>query len=154
MAKKLSFININPNVMLPTTHMSLDMVFLRRQIGKFINDARVILRHNPKLGNAIAMALPGATAFYWCCTYKKAMMTLLRLYAIAAAAASPTLIDEALASKNALAIMNDAGLRANIGQRGRLAGGFLSYLAPVLISGSLGNALGNVSDDYTALYDL
>ena len=29
-----------------------------------------------------------------------------------------------------LAIMNDAGLRATAGQRGRLAGGYLSYLAP------------------------
>ena len=74
--------------------------------------------------------------------------------AIAAAAASPTLIDEALASKNALAIMNDAGLRASLGQRGRLAGGYLSYLAPVLIAGSLGNAAGNLVDDYTAVYDL
>ena len=51
------------------------------------------------------------------------------------------LIDEALASKNALAIMNDAGLRANMAQRGRLAGAYMSYLAPVLIAGSVGNAL-------------
>ena len=79
---------------------------------------------------------------------------LIGVAAIAAAAASPTLVDEALASKNALAIMNDAGLRANLGQRGRLAGGYLSYLAPVLLAGSVGNAVGNYADDYTALYDL
>ena len=45
-------------------------------------------------------------------------------------------------------------MKATAGQRGRLAGAFLSYLAPVLIAGSVGNAAGNWADDYTALYDL
>ena len=50
--------------------------------------------------------------------------------------------------------MQDAGTRASLGQRGRLAAGYLSYLAPVLLAIQLATALGNVADDYTALYDL
>ena len=50
--------------------------------------------------------------------------------------------------------MQDAGMRANLGQRGRLAGGYLSYLAPVLLAGSVGNIVGNAADEYTAVYDL
>ena len=152
--KEVSFININPNA--DAAYYAHELghgVSQKTKAGKFINDAKRLLRHNPKLGNAIAMALPGATAFTGA-ALQEGNDDLAASLAIAAAAASPTLIDEALASKNALAIMNDAGLRANLGQRGRLAGGYLSYLAPVLISGSVGNALGNVADDYTALYDL
>ena len=74
--------------------------------------------------------------------------------ALAAALASPSLVDEALASKNALAIMNDAGMRATAGQRGRLAGAYMSYLAPVLLAGGVGTAVGNLADDYTAIYNL
>ena len=48
--------------------------------------------------------------------------------ALGALAAAPTLVDEALASKNALAIMKEAGMPATIGQRGRLAGAYGTYL--------------------------
>ena len=59
---------------------------------------------------------------------------LLGSIALAAGLASPTLIDEALATKNALAIMDTAGMRATLGQRGRLAAGYMTYLAPVLLA--------------------
>ena len=39
--------------------------------------------------------------------------------ALAAAIASPRLVDEALATKNALSIMDSAGMRASLGQRGK-----------------------------------
>lgn len=152
--KDVSFININPAIDSSIyAHELGHGVSQKTKIGRLVNDARHMLRKNPKLGNALAMALPGATAITGA-ALQEGDDDLAASLAIAAAAASPTLIDEALASKNALAIMNDAGLRANLGQRGRLAGGYLSYLAPVLLAGSVGNALGNVADDYTALYDL
>ena len=66
--------------------------------------------------------------------------------ALAAATQLPTLIDEGLATKNGLAIMDLAGSRASLGQRGKLAGGFASYLMPALIAGSAGNFIGNQLD--------
>ena len=60
---------------------------------------------------------------------------------------SPTLIDEALATKNALAIMEKSGQRANLRQRGRLAGGFLTYLGAPIMTGTLGNFIGNQFDE-------
>ena len=66
--------------------------------------------------------------------------------AVAALSAAPTLIDEGLATKHGLAIMNKAGVRANLGQRGKLAGGLLSYLAPAVIAGAAGNTVGNLLD--------
>ena len=61
-------------------------------------------------------------------------------------AAAPTLADEALATRQGLAIMDKAGIRADLGQRGRLAGGLLSYLAAPIIAGTAGNIAGNMLD--------
>jgi len=152
--KEVSFININPNA--DAAYYAHELghgVSQKTKIGKLVNDAKRLLKNNPKYGGALGMALTGALPVVGS-ALQEGDDDLAASLAIAAAAASPTLIDEALASKNALAIMNDAGLRASLGQRGRLAGGYLSYLAPVLIAGSLGNFAGNLVDDYTALYDL
>ena len=147
-------ISINPNIDASYyAHELGHAVSQKNKVGAFVDKARHALQSNPKLGNALAMALPGVTAFTGS-ALQEGDDDLASSIAIAAAMASPTLIDEALASKNALAIMNDAGLKANMAQRGRLAGAYMSYLAPVLIAGSVGNAVGNVADDYTALYDL
>ena len=124
----------------------------KTKIGRFMNDARHKIAGNPKLGNAIAMALTGGSAAT-VAALQEGNDDLAGSIALAAAVASPELIDEALASKNAPAIMENAGMRANRGQRGRLAGGFLSYVAPVVIAGSVGNTVGNLVDDYTALYN-
>lgn len=67
--------------------------------------------------------------------------------AMAYAASAPEILDEALASKNALAIMDTAGMRATAGQRGRLAGGMLSYLGAPLLLGASTNLVGNQFDD-------
>ena len=122
-------------------------------MGKAVNDARHLTRNNPKLARALAYALPAAVAGTGA-ALQEGDDDLIASLAIAAAVGAPTLIDEALASKNALAIMNNAGMRATLGQRGRLAGGFLSYVAPLIISGSVANTVGNQIDDYTALYNL
>ena len=152
--RQASFISINPNA--DAAYLAHELghgVSQKTKAGKLVNDAKRLLKNNPKFGGALGMALTGALPVAGA-ALQEGDDDLAASLAIAAAAASPTLVDEALASKNALAIMNDAGLRASLGQRGRLAGGYLSYLAPVLIAGSLGNAAGNLVDDYTALYDL
>ncbi len=152
--RPVSIVNINPNV--DRSYFAHELghgVSQQTKIGNFINNARHFGNANPALARALRIALPGALAGTGA-ALQAGDDDLAASLAIAAAAASPTLIDEALASKNALAIMQDAGMRATPGQRTRLAGGYLSYLAPVIIAGSVGNALGNVVDEKTALYDL
>ena len=66
--------------------------------------------------------------------------------ALAALTSAPVLADEALATINAQQIMDKAGLRTSLGQRGKLAGGLLSYLAAPVIAGAAGNVVGNQLD--------
>ena len=151
---EVSNIRINPNADASTyAHELGHGVSQKTKIGKFVNDTRHKIAKNPMLAKAItgslAIGVPSVAA-----ALQEGDDDLAGSIGLAAALASPTLIDEALASKNALAIMNDAGIRANLGQRGRLAGGYLTYLAPVLLAGAAGNIVGNMADDYTALYDL
>ena len=108
------------------------------------------LRANPKLAMAVAAAtglIPmGAAALTpGDDDYDEAMLGTLAL-------ASPTLIDEALATKNGLAIMQNSGTRASLGQRGKLAGGYLSYLAGPLVAASIGTAIGNQFDENVPQY--
>ena len=63
------------------------------------------------------------------------------------ALASPTLIDEALATNRGLAIMKQAGMPATARQRGRLAGAYGTYLAAPLVASLVGNVAGNVIDE-------
>lgn len=62
------------------------------------------------------------------------------------ALSSPALIDEALATKNAIQIMKKAGRPPTMGQYGRMAGGYLTYLAAPIAAGTFGNFLGNQLD--------
>lgn len=152
--RDVSLININPNV--DASYYAHELghgVSQKTKAGAFINNARHVINNNPKLGRALGIALAGAVPAVGA-ALQEGDDDLAGSIGLAAAMAAPELIDEALASKNALAIMKGAGMPATAGQRGRLAGAYLSYLAPVIISGSVGNALGNVADDYTALYDL
>lgn len=152
--QNVSHVRINPNI--DRSYYAHELghgISQKTKAGKFVNDARHKLQANPKLGKALGFALAGSVPAV-AAALQAGDDDLAGSIAIAAAIASPTLVDEALATKNALAIMQDAGMRATAGQRGRLAGGYLSYLAPVLLAGSVGNMVGNVADDYTALYDL
>ncbi len=149
-----SYIQINPNA--DAAYYAHELghgISQKTDAGRFINNARHITRNNPALAKALHHALPAALAVGGA-ALQEGDDDLIASLAIAAAAGAPRLIDEGLATKNALAIMNNAGMRANLGQRGRLAGGYLSYLAPIIIAGSVGNSVGNMADDYTALYDL
>ena len=76
------------------------------------------------------MTLPGAAA-----VLEAGDDDMDSLMAIAALATTPTMIDEGLATMHGLDIMNKAGTRATLGQRGRLAGGLPSYMAPALLMG-------------------
>lgn len=146
-----SIININPNN---------SAEYLAHELGHHITDQTDIgnmissLRRNPKL--AIAMGASGG--FLGVPLVQSALQEgdddIAEGIAASALFASPVLIDEALATKNALAIMKDAGMPATMGQRARLAGGYLSYATIPLINGMGGNMIGNVLDDHTAIYDL
>lgn len=152
--KERSTIHINPNTdRAYFAHELGHAVAQKTDVGNFVNQAKRTMRKNPKLGISLATALgyslPAVTS-----ALQEGDDDFLESIALAAAVHSPTLVDEALATKNGLAIMNDAGMRATAGQRGRLAGGYLTYLAPVILAGAAGNVVGNVADDYTAVYDL
>tara|TARA_R100001129_G_C5298569_1_gene241867 strand:- start:629 stop:1405 length:777 start_codon:yes stop_codon:yes gene_type:complete len=67
--------------------------------------------------------------------------------ALAYAINAPTLLDEAFASGEGLGIMKRAGSPATLGQRGRLAGAFLSYLLQPTVSALAANAAGNFLDE-------
>lgn len=142
-------VSINPN-------SARDL--LAHEMGHHITDNTKIghmvanLRHNPKLTNALKGAVIGLPFLQ--SALQEGDDDAVSGVALAAALSAPTLIDEGLATKNALAIMKDAGMPATAGQRGRLAGAYLSYAAAPLIAGLGGNVVGNVVDDYTAVYNL
>jgi len=149
-----SIININPNA--DSAYYAHELghgISQTTDIGQFVHQARHLTRLNPALAKAIRRSLPAVLAGTGA-ALQEGDDDLIASLAIAAAASAPTLIDEGLATKNALAIMDNAGMRAKLGQRGRLAGGYLSYLAPAIIAGSLANNVGNMVDEHTALYDL
>jgi len=103
------------------------------------------MRMNKKLGLAIAIAsgtvpIGAAVMTPGDDEYDEAMLGTMAL-------ASPVIINEALASKNGLAMLKDAGMPANAGQKARLAGALLSYIGAPLIAGSVGTAIGNQFDE-------
>jgi hypothetical protein len=147
-------VNINPNVDNSLYAHELGHITSRQtKPGRFVANIRDAMARNPKLGKALAYSLaigvPGVGA-----AMQEGDDDLAESLALASAMASPVLIDEALATKNGLAIMEQAGQRATAGQRGRLATAYLSYALPALLAGTIGYGIGNVADDYTALYDL
>ena len=131
---------------------------LAHEFGHHISDNTELghkianLRHNPKTAKALAGAVLGLPFLQ--SALQAGDDDAASGVAIAALLSSPTLIDEALATKNGLAILEDAGMKATAAQRGRLAGAYLSYAAAPVVAGLVGNTVGNVVDDYTALYDL
>ena len=100
--------------------------------------------NDPKLSNALIAALalaPGTATALIPGDDDAAAATML-----AGVAAAPILADEFMASNTALRMMETAGNRASLGQRGKLAGSFLSYLAPVIGTGLISGAAGNLFD--------
>jgi len=135
-------ININPNA---------DRSYLAHELGHVASDQTDIgslirsARSNPKMKRALLgslLLLPGAAAALTPGDDDYAASTALALVA-----SSPAIADEILASKNGLAIMKDAGMKATMGQRARLAGGLMTYLGPALLAGASGNFVGNMFDE-------
>jgi len=135
-------IKINPNA---------DRSYLAHELGHVASDQTDIgslirsARSNPKMKRALLgslLLLPGAAAALTPGDDDYAASTALALVA-----SSPAIADEILASKNGLAIMKDAGMKATMGQRARLAGGLMTYLGPALLAGASGNFVGNMLDE-------
>lgn len=135
-------LNINPNV---------DRAILAHELGHVASDQTKVgnmirsARNNPKLTKMLgAAALLGAGG--------SAALTsgdddLALSVAAAYAGAAPIIADEILASKNGLAMLDTAGMRASLGQRGRLAANLMSYLGAPLLLGTSANFAGNLMDD-------
>ena len=135
-------VRINPNA---------DRAYFAHELGHVASDQTDIghivrnLRDNPALSRSLlAAALIGGGGAAVLTPGDDDLETGL---ALSYAAALPTLIDEGLATKNGLAIMDHAGMRATLGQRGRLAGAYLSYVASPLVGAMAINAGGNLFDE-------
>jgi len=135
-------ISINPNA---------DRAYLAHEMGHLASQQTDVghlvatLRENPKLKTALLGAMvtvPGVAA-----ALEAGDNDMDSSIALAALATAPTIVDEAMATGNGLAIMNKAGLRASLGQRGKLAGGLMSYLAAPILAGAAGNTVGNIFDE-------
>jgi len=137
-------VSINPNV---------DNSFFAHELGHIASDRTNlghivrVLRDNPKLAAALKGAqyiAPGAAAFAIEGTDDADEALALGLLA-----AAPTLADEAMATRQGLGLMQDAGMRATPGQRARLAGGLLTYMGAPIVAALGGNVVGNaLGQDY------
>ncbi len=135
-------IGINPNA---------DRAYLAHEMGHLASQQTDVghlvasLRENPKLKTALMGAMltvPGVAA-----ALEAGDDDMDSSIALAALASAPTIVDEALATRQGLAIMDKAGMRASLGQRGKLAGGLLSYIAAPLLIGASANTVGNIFDE-------
>lgn len=138
-------ININPKTDEAFFAHELGHVTSRQTpAGGFVRDIRDSIGKNPNLRNALigaSIITPGAAAIL-----EEGNDDLDSSLAIAAALQMPTLIDEGMATRQGLKIMDNAGRRASLGQYGKLAGGLLNYLAPAALAGLGANAVGNMLD--------
>ena len=134
-------ININP--MADRAYYAHELGHLASQqsdVGYLVNQ----LRQNPKLAKAAGISLLGLPVV--ASALEAGDDDLDTSIALAALSSAPVLADEALATYHGQRIMDKAGLRTSLGQRGKLAGGLLSYMAVPVLAGVGGNMLGNVID--------
>ena len=141
---------INPNVDRVYGAKALgQMLSQQTALGKATSKTRQAIINfqaaNPKLAKAMMVATGAVPAIYSAATPGDEDTD--EALALAMIPALPALVDESLHTGHALNIQNKAGLRMNMGQRGKLAGNLLSYLAPAVIAGSAGNMIGNILDE-------
>lgn len=133
---------INPNLDESAFFHELGHIASRQgRLGSFVRTMRDNPQLTKALGQAAMIAPLGAAALI------PGDDDMAASVALSLAAASPTLIDEAMASQNALNMMKNTGNRATMGQRGRLAGAYATYLAAPMLSAVSGNFFGNLADD-------
>ena len=141
------FININPTAGREIfAHEVSHLISHQTDVGRIAAQ----LRANPKLTAALGtslMVLPGAAVF------EGGDDDLDSSLALAAASQLPIMIDEGLATKHGLAMMEKAGMRATLGQRGKLAAGLLSYLAPAMVLGAGANMVGNAPEKIMNMFN-
>ena len=137
------FINYNPNSSREVFAHELGHIASRNtDIGNFIHKTR----HSPALRNSIAKAalltVPAGAA--------AALMPgdgdMDESIALASLIAAPEILDELNATRHGLGIMKDAGMPADRGQKARLAGAALSYMALPIAAGAFSNLAGNLVD--------
>jgi len=135
-------IDINPNAdRAYYAHEQGHIAGAQTDVGNLIRNARV----NPKLAKALMGALlvaPGAAA-----TLTPGDEDLATSVGLAYAASAPTILDEINATRHGLGILDTAGMRASLGQRGKLATGLLTYLGAPLLAGTTANYAGNLIDE-------
>ena len=134
-------IRINPDA---------DEVLVAHELGHVINRQGKLgglvrsLRDNPELTKALAYA--GAAGGLGYAMGNEGNDDIDEAVVLSMLGAAPTLIDEGAASITGLGLMNRAGSRASLGQRGKLAGAYMSYLAPALVTGLGAAGIGNMLD--------
>ena len=138
-------ININPNADEAFLFHELGHIANRQSgFGKQVNDLRHKIKDDPKLFQSLmaATAIAPGLATALIPGDEDAGVAM----ALAGAASAPGLIDEVMASNTGLRMMETAGTRASLGQRGKLAGSLLSYLTPVIGTGLASGMAGNMFD--------
>lgn len=134
-------LQINPNA--DRAYYAHELGHLAAQqtdVGYLVNK----LRQNPALAKAAGISLLGAPVI--ASAMQEGDEDLDESIALAALSSAPVLADEALATIHGQQIMDKGGLRTSLGQRGKLAGGLLSYMAVPVLAGVGGNILGNQFD--------
>ena len=140
----------NPGQDLVMYNPNADASFLAHELGHGVSAKSKVgkqirnMRSNPKL--ALAGQLAGMIAPLGVAAAIPGDEDLGASMAVAYGALAPTLIDEALATKNGLAIMRDAGMPANRKQKARMAAAYLSYATAPLFGGLMLNKAGNIVD--------
>ena len=133
------FININPKA---------GREFYAHELGHLasqqtdIGHLAATLRANPQLAKVLGTAALGIGAGT-VATLNDGNNEYDEAALLGILASAPKLADEALATRHGLAIMDKAGMRASLGQRGKLAASLMSYATPAVLAGLAGTAAGN-----------
>ena len=112
-------------------------------VGGFIAN----MRHSPVLRSTLGKAALMALTAGGVAAAMPGDEDMDESIALASIVAAPEILDEINATRHGLGIMKDAGMPADKGQRTRLAGGLLSYMAIPIIAGSVSNFAGNLIDE-------
>lgn len=112
-------------------------------VGRFIANTRQSPALRNAIGKAALMTIPAGVL----AAAVPGDEDVDESVALAALIAAPEILDEVNATRHGLGIMKDAGMRADVGQRARLAGGLLSYMAIPLALGGAANLIGNTVDE-------
>lgn len=138
------FVDYNPNASREMFAHELGHISAQNtDVGKFIANTRDSPALRNSLAKAALMTIPaGALA-----ALVPGDEDIDESMALAALVSAPEVLDELNATRHGLGIMKDAGMPADRGQRARLAGAALSYMAVPLVLGSGAGLVGNIFDE-------